>query len=81
MAEVFQTVAFVLVAVGGTVVALTREPRRQVFASGLYGLLLTLLFFGIESADVALSELAIGTAALPALLLLTLAKVGGKKKP
>lgn len=79
MAQAFQIVAFLLVAVGGTVVALTREPRRQIFASALYGLLLTVLFFGIEAADVALSELVIGAALLPGLLLLALAKVRRKK--
>jgi uncharacterized MnhB-related membrane protein len=79
LTELFQIIAFSLVALGGTAVALTREPRRQVLASGLYGLLLTLLFFGVEAADVALSELVIGSAVLPALLLMALARVNGKK--
>ena len=70
---VFQAVAFVFVAVGGTVVALTREPRKQVLALGVYGMLLTILFMALQAPDVALSELAVGTAALPLMLLVTLA--------
>ena len=70
---VFQAVAFVFVAAGGTVVALTREPRKQVLALSVYGMLLTILFMALQAPDVALSELAVGTAALPLMLLVTLA--------
>ena len=41
----------------------------------LYGLLLTLLFLVLQAPDVALSEIAIGSAAVPLILLVTLAKV------
>ncbi len=75
-----QAVSLILVALGGTAVALTRDPRRQVFVSGFYGLLLTVLLFALQSPDVALSELVIGTVALPVILLLTLTKVRSKPK-
>lgn len=70
-----QTAAFVLVAIGGTAVVLTRDPLRQTLVFAVYGLLLTLLFLLLQAPDVALSELTIGTAALPLILLATLAKV------
>jgi energy-converting hydrogenase B subunit D len=70
-----QAAAFGLVAVGATVVTLTRNPTRQVLAYSMYGLFLTILFLLLQAPDVALSELVIGTAALPLILLVTLAKL------
>lgn len=66
------TCSFLLVAAGGTAVALTRDPRRQVITFSIYGMLLTILFMTLQAPDVALSELAVGTAALPLMLLVTL---------
>lgn len=65
-------VAYLLVALGGTLVVLTRDPRRQIIIFSVYGMLLTLLFMVLKAPDVALSELAVGTAALPLMLLVTL---------
>jgi len=70
-----QLVCFVLVGVGGTVVALTRDPKRQALTVSLYGMLLTALFLTLQAPDVALSELTIGAAALPLMILVTLASV------
>ncbi|HYZ33962.1 MAG TPA: DUF4040 domain-containing protein [Crenalkalicoccus sp.] len=64
---------FLLVALTGTGVVLTREPRRQVFALAVNGLALTLLFATLQAPDVALSQLVIGTAAVPLLTLVALA--------
>lgn len=68
-------VLFLMAAVSGTGVALSRTPRRQVLAMSLNGLLLTLLFMALQAPDVAFSELVIGTAALPLLFLVVLASV------
>jgi energy-converting hydrogenase B subunit D len=76
---VLQALAFLLVAAGGTAVALTRDPTRQVLLLALYGLLLTVLFVLLQAPDVALSELAVGSAALPLILLVALAKVRGRE--
>jgi uncharacterized MnhB-related membrane protein len=67
-----QLALFLLVGVAGTVVVLTRELRRQALLFSLYGMLMTILFVVIESADVSLSELAVGAAALPLMLLVTI---------
>lgn len=80
MTTALQCISLVLVALGGTAVALTRDPLRQAFVLSLYGLLLTLLFLLLQAPDVAFSELGVGTVALPLLFLLALAKVRGDTK-
>jgi uncharacterized MnhB-related membrane protein len=70
-----QGVVLVAVAIAGTVVVLTRQPFRQVLSAGIYGLLLAALFMLFQAPDVALSQIAVGTIALPAMLLLTLRKI------
>jgi len=78
--DVLQAVLLVLVAAGAAVVALTREPVRQVIVLSAYGLLLALLFLSFQAPDVTLSELAVGAVLLPVLLLLTLTKVRSREK-
>jgi energy-converting hydrogenase B subunit D len=68
-------VAFALVAVGGTIVVLTREPARQVLVAGIQGVLLVVLFAVLQAPDVALAALAVGQVAFPLLVLLCLARV------
>jgi energy-converting hydrogenase B subunit D len=64
-----------LCAISGALVVVSRDPRRQIFAVAANGLALTLLFFALQAPDVALSELAVGTAATPLLILVALAAV------
>lgn len=71
-----QIVALVIVAVAGTGVVLTREPLRQVIASGIFGLVLGVLFMLFQAPDVALSMIVVTSVALPLMLLLALAKMG-----
>ncbi len=73
--RVLQGAILIALALTGTAVVLTRNPKRQVFVAGIFGLLETILFYLLHSPDVALSELAVGTIALPALVLATLAKL------
>ena len=72
---------FVLTAVSGTGVALSREPRRQVMAIAVNGLVLSALFMALQAPDVAFSELAVGTAALPLLFLVVLASIRMDRSP
>lgn len=71
----FQLISLLLVAAGGTAVVLTRALKHQVIVLSLYGLLLTILFISLEAPDVALSELAVGAAALPLILIVAISKV------
>ncbi len=65
--SVLLAVLFLLTAAAGTGVVLTRQPRRQALALGVNGLVLSLLFMALQAPDVAFSELAVGTAAVPLL--------------
>ncbi len=69
-----------LAAIVATAVVLTRQPRDQALVLSFYGLVLTLLFLTLQAPDVAYSELVVGTAAVPLLILITLSKVR-KRKP
>ena len=72
---------FLLVAVTGAGVALSRTPRRQVLAMAVNGLALALLFMALQAPDVAFAELAVGTAALPLLFLVVLASTRMDRTP
>jgi uncharacterized MnhB-related membrane protein len=69
-----------LAAAAGTGVVLTRDPRRQIFAIAANGLVLSILFFALQAPDVALSELAVGTAATPLMFLAILAAIRMDRK-
>ncbi len=74
-------VLFLLIAITGAGVALTRDPRRQVLAIAANGLVLALLFLALQAPDVAYSELAVGTAAIPLLFLVVLAAIRTDRRP
>jgi energy-converting hydrogenase B subunit D len=73
--DTLQVLVLVLVAAGATAVVLTRAPVRQVVVLSAYGVLLAILFMVFQAPDVTLSELTVGSVALPLLLLLVLSKV------
>ena len=64
-----------LVAAAGAVTVMVRDPARQAIVVGIMGFLLALLFFVLQAPDVALSEIVVGSLALPAMLFLALAKL------
>lgn len=78
--DVLQVTVLVLVAAMATAVVLIRVPVRQVIALSVYGVLLALLFLVFQAPDVTLSELTVGSVALPILLMLALAKVRERDK-
>jgi uncharacterized MnhB-related membrane protein len=69
-----QAVALVLAALGATLVALCRNPLRQIILSGVYGLVLAILFVTLQAPDVALSMLVVTTAAYPLIVLAAIAR-------
>jgi energy-converting hydrogenase B subunit D len=78
--DTLQIVLLVLVALGATAVALTRDPVRQAIVLSGYGLVLAVMFMAFQAPDVTLSELTVGAVALPILLLLTLARVRRRER-
>lgn len=71
--------ALASVLIGAVVVVFTADPARQAVALGVYGLLLTIFFMVMQAPDVALSQLAVGTAVTPLMVLLTVRKVAQSK--
>ncbi len=63
-----------LVAIAATAVALCRNTLRQILLSGVYGLLLVLLFVVLQAPDVALSMLVVTTVAYPLIVLVAIAR-------
>ncbi|HTX27075.1 MAG TPA: hydrogenase subunit MbhD domain-containing protein [Streptosporangiaceae bacterium] len=80
MMDALQITLLVLAAAGATAVVLIRAPVRQVLMLSTYGVLLAVLFLALQAPDVTLSELTVGAVLLPAVLLLTLAKVRKKEQ-
>ena len=75
MNEAVIVVALAWAAVSGTAVVLTRDPLRQAFVAGFFGLGLAFLYLSLQAGDVALSQIVVGAIALPLIVLLSLAKV------
>jgi energy-converting hydrogenase B subunit D len=78
--EAVQIAALLLVAAGGTVVVLVRDPLRQAVVLSFYGILLGVLFFAFQAPDVALSQITVGSVGVPLMLLLTIAKVRKRER-
>lgn len=75
LADYLIVIALLFVAVTATMAALTREPVRQAIVLALLGIALALLFTVLQAPDVALSQLAVGGALTPLLIVLTVRKV------
>jgi len=73
-----QVLLLLLMGFVGTTVVLTRDPLRQAIVNSVYGLIGVLLFVVFQAPDVALSELVVGTVAMPLVLLVAILKVRRK---
>ena len=80
MSQAVIVVALVWVAAAGTAVVMTRDPLRQAFTAGFFGLALAFFYLSLQAGDVALSQIVVGAIALPLIVLLSLAKVGKGRK-
>jgi len=63
-----------LTAATATVVVLTRDPARQAAVLSAYGLMLALTMVALAAPDVALSQIGVGTAAVPLIVILAVAR-------
>jgi uncharacterized MnhB-related membrane protein len=75
-----QAVCLLLVALGAWAVVAARDPLRQAIVASLYGLILGVLFFAFQAPDVALSNIVVGSVVTPTIILLALAKIGGRDR-
>ncbi|GGW95537.1 Na(+)/H(+) antiporter subunit B [Streptomyces chartreusis] len=79
MADALIVVALLLVAGCATVAVMVRDPVRQALVLAVLGVALAVLFTVLQAPDVALSQLAVGGALTPLLLLLSVRKVKRRK--
>ncbi len=75
MSDAVLVVAFALVAFMGTAVVFTADPARQAVTLSMFGLTLTVLFVVLQAPDVALSQLGVGTALVPLMVMLAIRKI------
>ncbi|WP_372351687.1 hydrogenase subunit MbhD domain-containing protein [Streptomyces sp. KL116D] len=80
LSDVLLVTLLTLVACAATGAAVTRDPVRQAPVLALLGLLLAVLFALFQAPDVALSQLAVGTAVTPLLILLTARKTRARRR-
>lgn len=77
MTSVLIVVALTLVGVAGTAVAFTFDSERQALTLSIFGLFLTVLFVVLQAPDVALSQLAVGAAVVPLMVMLAIRRIRG----
>ncbi|MFG2784733.1 Na(+)/H(+) antiporter subunit B [Streptomyces prunicolor] len=73
-------VALLLVAASATAAVAVRDPARQALVLAVLGTVLAVLFTVLQAPDVALSQLAVGSALTPLLIMLSVRKVRRPKK-
>jgi energy-converting hydrogenase B subunit D len=77
MNDLVLVITLTLVAAAGTAVVMTNAPERQAVSFAFFGITLTLLFLALQAPDVALSQLAVGTAFVPLMVMLAIRKIRG----
>ncbi|MFE9411324.1 Na(+)/H(+) antiporter subunit B [Streptomyces sp. NPDC006704] len=75
MTDALILVSLLLVAVSATAAVAVRDPARQALVLAVLGLALAVLFAVLQAPDVGLSQLAVGSALTPLLILLSVRKV------
>jgi len=73
-------VALLLVAGSATAAVAVRDPARQALVLAVLGTVLAVLFTVLQAPDVALSQLAVGSAFTPLLIMLSVRKVRRPKR-
>jgi energy-converting hydrogenase B subunit D len=72
--SVLIVVMLTLVGLGGTAVVFTGRPQRQALTVSALGLTMALLFMVLQAPDVSLSQIAVGTAIVPLMVMLAVRK-------
>ncbi|MEU0854014.1 Na(+)/H(+) antiporter subunit B [Streptomyces griseofuscus] len=75
MSDALILVALLLVAVTATAAVAQRDPARQALVLSVLGVFLAVLFTVLQAPDVGLSQLAVGAALTPLLIMLSVRKI------
>ncbi|MFF4186702.1 Na(+)/H(+) antiporter subunit B [Streptomyces sp. NPDC001691] len=75
MTDALTLVSLLLVAAAATAAVAVRDPARQALVLAVLGFALAVLFTVFQAPDVGLSQLAVGSALTPLLILLSVRKV------
>lgn len=68
-------ITLTLVGLVGTVVVFTDSPDRQAVTLSAFGLTMAVLFMALQAPDVSLSQIGVGTAIVPLMVMLAVRKV------
>lgn len=68
-------ITLTLVGASATAVVLTGQPDRQAVTLCTFGLSMAVLFMVLQAPDVALSQIGVGTAIVPLMVMLAVRKV------
>jgi multicomponent Na+:H+ antiporter subunit B len=69
-----EALALLAVSITGAGVALTRNTLHATIVYSIFGTALSVAFFVLHAPDVSLSELTVGTVAVPLIVLIAIAK-------
>ncbi|MEU7499459.1 Na(+)/H(+) antiporter subunit B [Streptomyces griseofuscus] len=75
MSDALILVALLLVAATATAAVAQRDPARQALVLSVLGVFLAVLFTVLQAPDVGLSQLAVGAALTPLLIMLSVRKI------
>ncbi|MES4887960.1 hydrogenase subunit MbhD domain-containing protein [Streptomyces sp. NPDC096012] len=81
MADAVIVVALLLVAGCATAAVAQRDPARQALVLSVLGVVLAALFTVLQAPDVGLSQLAVGSALTPLLIMLSVRKIRRRGRP
>ncbi|WP_330336403.1 Na(+)/H(+) antiporter subunit B [Streptomyces sp. NBC_00557] len=81
MSDAVIVVALLLMAASATAAVVQRDPARQALVLSVLGTVLAVLFTVLQAPDVGLSQLAVGSALTPLLIMLSVRKVRRRRRP
>jgi energy-converting hydrogenase B subunit D len=77
--NVLMVAALTLAGLAGTAVVAANMPERQAVTLSFFGIALTVLFMAFQAPDVALSQLGVGAAIVPLMVMLAIRTISGRR--
>ncbi|MFF8861009.1 MULTISPECIES: hydrogenase subunit MbhD domain-containing protein [unclassified Streptomyces] len=81
MSDALIVVTLLLVAASATAAVVQRDPARQALVLSVLGVVLAALFTVLQAPDVGLSQLAVGAALTPLLIMLSVRRTRRRRTP